>query len=182
MAAMNHHDFFDEIPTVTENVWGPGFAGPDEATEPILIPANQRGVLDVDGLYGEVYSVPLILTHVLNRPGLYEDPLTLSSFWRAAIIVRGATAFTDVTDESAISAAIMMHTMTPFMENAYRMTLVDSDVIIRQAAASLLANHNQCTSVAALDGFSPTVDRNGTKRNGSGKQTGTVLNRKNGTG
>ena len=37
-------------------------------------------------------------------------------------------------------------------------------------------------SNAALDGFSSTVARNGTERNGSGKRTVTVLNTKTGTG
>ena len=115
MAGMNHEQFSNEIPEIVDNIWGAGYGAPDTEVEPDLLAVGDRGVLDVDALYGVVYSVPLILTHVLDHPNLYEDPLTLSSFWRAAIIVRGATAFTDITDESAISAAIMMHTMTPFV-------------------------------------------------------------------
>ena len=58
-------------------------------------------------------------------------------------------AFADITDESAISAAIKMHTMTPFVEDAYKMAGLDGERIIRHAAAALMANHNQCTTVVA---------------------------------
>lgn len=149
MAGMNHEQFSNEIPEIVDNIWGAGYVAPDAEVEPDLLAVGDRGVLDVDALYGVVYSVPLILTHVLDHPNLYEDPLTLSSFWRAAIIVRGATAFTDITDESAISAAIMMHTMTPFVGAAYRMAALDGQRIIQQAAAALITNQNQCTTVVA---------------------------------
>ena len=146
MAGINHDQFHDEIPVIDGNIWGPGVDAPAPEGDPTLLDADERGVLDVDALYGLVYSVPQILTHVLNHANFYEDPPTLSSFWRAAVFV---TSFADITDESAIMAAIMMHTMTPFVEDDHKMTPADGETVIRQAAAALLTNQNQCTTVVA---------------------------------